>query len=791
MSVFCCEGCHAVNANIVALGLEDFYRLRDGGTLPGAFTPPVLGKRRYEYLDTEAVQQQIIVARSDHEVEARLHIEGIHCAGCVWLVEKLPSILPSVLHARLHVATGRILIRYQAEKGKLSVIAGLLDSLGYSVSPAVGSRESSAENGAERALLVRLGVAGFCAANIMMLAVSLYEGERSGMATQYASFFRWLSLVLALPAICFSALPFFRGAWSGLRLRAPQIDLPISVAIVLGFLLSVWNTAIESPVVYYDSLAVLIFLLLGGRYIQLRAAKRARFEASNAWEVLPMFALRRERGQENRVLTEELALGDEIIVQAGERMPVDGTLLSGTCTVDRSILTGESIPVNVSVGEVVEAGVMNLESTVIVGMQRAGQATRLGRILDSVRDAAIDKPRIVSLSDQVSRYFVVIVLVLAVITFLFWLPYSTQLAAQHAISLLIITCPCALGLAVPVTFSVALGRAAKSGVLIKRGEAIEKLVQAKTVFLDKTGTLSEGKVRVSQQVSIAASEEEHRSALAALRALVEISAHPVSIALRGHLRNITPKAFVTRSFRAGRGVEGVDEQGSQWLLGSVKWLEERGVVFSEKIKDALETIQNDGLASVVFAREGRVVIVYGVEDPLQSEAFELIEELKKEGKGIRILSGDRGVVVTRVGSQLGIPVNDCLGELYPEDKARIVRDQSESSVFVGDGINDAQAMQVACVSIGMRGGIEATLEVADIFVADGAVRGLYRCFVGARRTMQIVRRALTFSLAYNIVCGGLAMAGFMTPLLAAVLMPISSVTVIGLAICSESFVRTD
>ncbi len=778
---FCCSGCEYIYRTISSLGLDDFYKYRETARVSGRKAASPRGGD-YLQLDSKRFHEALVRPRIDGLFEVTLTLDGIHCAGCVWLLDRLPTLLPGIKESSLQFSSGRILIIFDSAL-KLSSIASMLDSLGYP--PRLENSKSNAQGDREtRRMLFRIGVAAFSSMNAMVLAVSLWEGFYTHIEQEYGALFRWGSLVLSLPAITYSAYPFYRTAWLAIRARTIHIDLPISIGLIGGFILSVWNTLMDRPFVYFDSVATLTLLLLVGRYLQARAMMKARSESNVAWSIIPTFA-RAKRGEDwTLIATEMLQEGDIIQVGAGERIAADGTIQSGESSLDTAVLTGESAPVPVNKGGAALAGALNIEAPIIVEVTRVGEFTRIGKILASLHDGKNISP-LLSLTDRVSGIFVLVILFGAVATFLYWY-FKTGIfdAVDTAVALLIVTCPCALGLATPAALTVALGRAGKQGILIRGGDTIERLAGLKKLFLDKTGTLTEGKQKVvNTKLHKNLVEADVRALVSALGQIA--NHHPASKALVEWAGLVDSVILESPRYKAGRGVEGI-YKGSILRLGSPRWIFGEVTHASSSSLDISK--ENDqGLSVVVLEREGVVLAEFQLLDLPLEDAKRSLAILRSMGITLSIVSGDSPGVVEKVGSLVGIPSDECHGSQYPEDKARWITQSSIRSGMVGDGVNDALAMKEADVAIAVRGGVQALLEVVDIYIPTRGILGVAEAVKGAKRTMTVVKYNLVISAIYNILGAAGAICGYITPITAAILMPVSSFTVIGYSLWASTF----
>ena len=766
---FCCEGCRAVWAILHEHGLERYYALRAGG----APAPAPVADRLYAELDDAGFQGRSCRPAPGGLLATDLYLEGVHCGACVWLVEKLPGLLPGVAEARLDLPRSQAHVVWDPRVLSLSAVARRLASLGYTPHPCRGQAAQAARRREDRAMLGRIGVAGAVAANVMAIAFALYGGMLDGMEPEFATFFRWLSLVLTAPSLVWSGGVFFRSAWVALRAGTLGMDLPISIGLLVGFVHGVVNTVRGSGEVYFETVSTLIFLLLFGRYLLRRQQRAAGDAAELAASLYPSSARLLEDGQAREVPLEALVPGALVEVRAGDVVPADGVVVAGRSTVDASLLSGEPVPVAVAAGDRVHAGTLNVASRLELRVERTGEDTRVGRLMTLVEAHARRRAPIVQLADRISGRFVAAVLVLAAATFLLWVRVDPARALDHAVALLIVTCPCALGLATPLAMSAAIGRAARGGFLVKGGDVLEKLTRPGRMWLDKTGTLTEGRARlvrwcgdVSARPLVAAAEA-HSSHPLALAFLEALSGEPRS------------RDMVEIIETHGGGIEARVGERSV-IVGSPAFVESRAKEVVSGLATEVDVLVGAGLTPVLVAVDGRVVAAAGFGDPVRGDAGAALARVRGLGWRLGILSGDHARVVAAVGAGLGLEPDMCRGGVSPEGKLDIVSAALAEGpvVMAGDGVNDVAALAAASVGIAVHGGAEAALAAADVFVMRPGVTRIAELLDGSRRTMRVVRRNLAFSLGYNVIGVGLAMSGALNPLVAAILMPLSSLTVI-------------
>ena len=776
---FCCHGCRAVYAMIHDQGLGRYYDLigedEDRG-LPARTTG-----RSYEEFDDPSFHELYVRPAAGGLLSTDLYLEGVHCAACVWLVEKVPIRLAGVAEARLDMRQSMARVVWDPGATRLSTIARFLDGLGYAPHPYRGIRTREMRRKEDRALLIKIAVAGAAAGNVMMLAAALYGGMWHGIADEYEALFRWVSLVLALAAMG-SASVFFRGALGSLRARALHMDVPITIGILAGFGWGVWATLSGRGEIYFDSVTTLIFLLLVGRYVQQRRQRSATDSAELLYSLSPSSARLIEAESVRIVPLEALVPGMRVAVPAGESIPVDGFVVSGHSDIDASLLTGESRPAPVAEGDGVHAGTLNMSSRLEVQVLAAGENTRVGRLSRLVEESALRRAPVIRLADRISGVFVAVVLALALLTLLIWWRQGAGIAVDHAIALLIVTCPCALGLATPLAVSAAIGRAGREGILIKGGDALEQLSRSGRVILDKTGTLTEGSMELVRWWG----EESVKPLVRQVESKV---AHPVATALVRGLPEVAdaPEVEVERA-ADGSGVRG-RVAGRELLIGSPAHVERSTGPLAEAVTGIVRSYAKEGLTPVLIACDGRVVAAAGIGDPLRPGSAAAVDELREMGWHVGVLSGDHPGVVAALAQRLAIPPEDTQGGATPEQKLNVIeRAAAEGTVvMVGDGVNDAAALSAATVGVAVHGGAETAMAVADVFLTREGLESLGTLFRGARRTMNVIRLNLIFSLLYNVVGAALAMTGLIGPLVAAVLMPLSSLTVITLSFRIRTF----
>ncbi len=776
---FCCSGCASVFEILRAGGLQDFYRHRADAGESG--TVANISRGSYDEFDAPEFAALYCKALPGGLLGTELFLENVHCAACVWLVEKVVTALPGISEARLDLSRSTLAVAWDPTQVRAARVAEWLDSVGYPCHPLHGLDRDAVRRREDRALLMRLGVAGAAAGNAMLLAIATYCGAFSGIEPSYLSFFRMGSALVALPSVLWSAQVFYRGAIAAIRTRTPHMDLPISIGIVVGTVSGLVNAFGSSGEVFFDTITMLVFLLLVGRWLQLRTQRRADSAADHLRALAPATARLVEDGATREVPVEAVPKGATVEIRAGEHVPVDGTVLLGTSTIDASLLTGESLPETVRVSDNVHAGTVNLSARLLVRAEKTGQETRLARIVASVAEASERRAPMVILANRLSAYFVAIILVIAAVTVIATWHLGPSLAIERAVALLVVTCPCALGLATPLAVTAALGRAAERGLMVKGGQFLEALAKPGLIVFDKTGTLTEGHLSVVEF-------EGDPSVRPFVRAAEASSAHPIARALCADLTKEPSLAVESMHETLGGGIEAV-VGGKRLVIGSPRFVEAHAETVPAWVTERVLAFGERALSPVLVAVDGDVRAVFGIGDPVRAEASECLAALRAMGHRVAVLSGDQPAVVNAVVKRIGVPFEIVVGGASPEAKlAFIETNVARGPVYmVGDGVNDAAALSRATVGIAVHGGAEASLAAADVFATASGLRPIVELCEGARRTLRVIRGNLARSLVYNLTVGVLAATGHVGPLLAAVLMPVSSIAVVTSSFRARTF----
>ncbi|MGE5492981.1 MAG: heavy metal translocating P-type ATPase [Actinomycetota bacterium] len=772
----CCPGCQAVAQAIVDNGLSDYYRSRDAlPESPREAMPSVLDQ--LALFDHADFQKSFVRALGETEREASLLLEGITCAACIWLNEQHLSRLPGVSAVDINYATRRARVRWDEARIKLSDILAAIAAIGYRAYPYDAAKNEEISKKERRDAIWRLWVAGFGMMQVMMYAVPVYLAGEGEMSLDIESLMRWASLFLTLPVVIYSSAPFFRNAWRDLKLRRVGMDVPVALGVGAAFAASVWATLVQSGEVYFDSVTMFVFFLLGGRYLEMTARQKAVSVTEALAKLLPAFAQRlpgfpADRNPE-QVVVADLRAGDMVLVRPGDTIPADGRVVEGVSSANEALLTGESRPVAKAPGDPVTGGAINTESPLVVQVEQVGEGTRLSAIIHLMERAAAEKPRIVEMADRIASHFVGALLLVSVAVAVGWWWFDPARALWITVSVLVVTCPCALSLATPIALTVAAGALAKDGLLVTRGHAVETLARATHFVFDKTGTLTTGRMRLIDVMPLGETDRGRCLVLAA--SLEQSSEHPLGLALRHAAEGrFLPGAQSVRS-EAGQGVEG-------FVDGKVYRIGRPGFALGGNVDDlppqAAEWLAG-GDTVVALGCEDRCMALFRLGDEVRPESEALIAALKSEGKKVVLLTGDAPGVAARVATQLGI--EDVRAGVTPRGKYEaVIGLQAAGAVvaMVGDGVNDAPVLAQAQVSVAMGGGAQLARTQADLILLsenlDHLRVGLHR----TRLTLKVIKQNLWWSFAYNFVALPLAIAGYVTPWLAGIGMSASSLLVV-------------
>ena len=769
----CCAGCQAVAQSIIDAGLDYYYAQRtvdaEKAALPDA---DILAQLRL--YDLPDVQQGFVYVQGEVK-QATLLLEGITCAACVWLIEQSLLRISGVISVSINYSNHRLQVSWQEDQVVLSDILLSIQKIGYQAQPFNQEQQQVLQTKQRKQALVRLWIAGLSMMQVMMYAVPTYlYGGTDEIEPVFLWLLHWASMVLTLPVVVYSAVPFYQGAVRDWRNRRVGMDTPISLAIVLAFGASMYALLSKAAAgIYFDSISMFVFLLLGGRYLEQIARRKATDATERLSKLIPVFChvlpyYPAQDGQEG--LVAHLKQGDVVLVRAGEVFPVDGCVVSGSTEVNQALLTGESIPVLKETGQSVQAGTLNVSSPVCVQTTAVGQYTRLSSIVRLLDGAMAQKPKIALLADRYASVFVALLLALAALTMGYWWWTSGfEPALWVVVSLLVITCPCALSLATPTALAAATGFLANRGLLISRGHSLETLAHVTDVVFDKTGTLTTGQFAVTQVQLLGAYSSEQAWAYAA--ALERFSEHPLAQALVAVDSNAFEMTPVNVQNTPGQGVQ-AQMDGLQWAIGRPVWVAD---LFGLNLSESLQAASGSWIA---LGNEQQLVAYFCLQDKLKPDARPLIQRLQDKGMNVHVLSGDGEGAVRSVAQTLNIAQQQA--EATPESKLTYVKNlqqQGKTVLMVGDGINDAPVLVQADVSIAVDGGADVAQAGSDLVMVQANMDLVALALHQGKKTRHIIQENLLWAAVYNVVAVPIAMMGFANPWIAALGMAISSLLV--------------
>jgi Cu2+-exporting ATPase len=759
----CCPGCQAVAEAIVAGGLEHYYKHRSENAANPQALPQALPDELALY-DRSEVQQPFV--QQDGELsETQLLIEGISCAACGWLIEKHLRGVPGVAEAHLNLSNHRLQVRWSDSQLPLSQLLAELRRIGYAGHPWQADQAAARLAAENRRSMRELGVAGLLWMQVMMATMATWPEFNVDLSPELDKILRWTSLFLTTPIVFYCCGQFFRGALRDLRTRHLTMDVSVSLAIGGAYVAGIWSTVTGQGELYFDAVGMFALFLLAGRYLERRARERTAAATAQLVKLLPASCLRLDQGgQSQRVLLSELQTGERVLVQPGALIPADGRVLAGQSSVDESLLTGEYLPQPRSVGDSVTAGTLNVEGPLTVEVQALGDATRLSAIVRLLERAQSEKPRLAEIADRVAQWFLLFILIAAALVGLAWWQIDAERAFWVVLSLLVATCPCALALATPTALTTATGSLHKLGMLLTRGHVLEGLNQIDTLVLDKTGTLTEGRLTLRAIQPLRELDQDACLALAA--ALENRSEHPIA------------RAFG----QAPRAAESVDSHPGQGLQGRVdgRLLRIGEASFVCALSgQAVPSIAGEHGQWLLLGDERGPLAWFVLDDRLREDAPELIAAARARGWQIHLLSGDSSPMVDEVARQLGI--EDARGGLTPDAKLAVLKQLHGAGrrvLMLGDGVNDVPVLAAADISVAMGSASDLAKTSADAVLLSNRLGSLVQGLTLAKRTRRIIVENLTWATLYNGLVLPFAALGWITPIWAAVGMSLSSLLVV-------------
>jgi len=749
----CCPGCETVAQTIVDSGLVSYYQYRTAPAEKADLVPEQL--QALIHYDNDDVQAEF-VRNSENCSEVTLSLEGVSCAACAWLIEKQVAANKGVLSIRVNTTTNRALLAWDKTETRLSELLASIHRLGYKAAPFEADKQEAAYHEQMKQYLYRLGIAGLATMQVMMLAVALYLEVFGDLEPEFKNYFRWVSLIFATPVMLYSALPFYINAWRSLRSRTLGMDVPVSIAMIFAYFASLVATVTEQGEVFFESISMFAFFLLVGRFLEMRARRKAAAASGNLLKLIPAIANKLNGDQ---VPVKTLKVGDQIRVLPGEHIPADGKILSGRVHIDESMLTGESLPVVKQVDDYVFAGTLNGEESFELEVTSSKADSMISNIVRLQDEAQLSKPKIAEIADVVARYFVAVILIVAAGTWFYWHSSRPDDAFWIMLSVLVATCPCALSLATPTALTCATSRMGNLGILLRKSHVFETLCKVNHLIVDKTGTLTHGDIEIDQVQLFGDLSEQQVLAIAA--SLESHANHPIARAF---------KPYVDRTVK----VDDVENVIGSGIFGS---LDSKTV----KIGSASYVLGDNQSAqanTVYLSVDGVHVANFVYRDPIRSETKEFIEKFQQSGVKVTLLTGDTKENAEIVASQIGI--EDVIAEAKPQDKLAYLKgtDEDDITMMIGDGINDAPTLAGAHLSVAMGGGADVAKASADMVLLGDRLDRILEARELAQQTRRIIKENLAWSLGYNLLILPLAVAGFVAPYFAVVGMSASSIIVI-------------
>jgi len=750
----CCPGCKAVAELIRDTGMSNYYTMRDA-------PQPGVGRPANDAAEWPVYDREDMLAAfaesSDGMAEATIYAGGMYCSACSWLIETTMARTPGIVSADINPVTHRLRVRWHTADVGLGGILATLANLGYDPQPLAPESAARPELLEQRAALKRLLVASLGMMQVMMFAVGLYAGDFQGMKPDMQYFLRWVSLAVTTPVVFYSARPFFTSAWRGIVARAPGMDLPVSIAITAAFAGSIYMTITHGPSTWFDSVVMFVFFLTLGRFLEMRARHRSIDRSAALSNVLPNTVTRCGEDGQTTIPSSQLVAGDIVLVRPGESIAADGVLVDGDTAVDEALLTGEASPRPKSIGDPVLAGSINLDSMIQLRVETTGSDTTLGTISRMSERARYTRPTVVQIADRIASYIVVAILVIAAAVGTFWYITAPDRAFVVTLSVLVVTCPCALALATPAAFAAAGTRLAQLRLLVTNGNAIEALARSTRILFDKTGTVTRG-VPVIEAIEVLDDGFDSEQCLRIAAALETVSTHPIASAFRTYEKDV---AISDQSVAVGNGVSGtVDNE--VWRLGRAEFAGAAAAA-----------------TGVYLGVDGRLVARFSISDELREDAADTISHLAELGLRAGLISGDGEAAVRHTAGKLGIA--DYHANCSPEDKLEIIRtaqQNGETVIMVGDGINDAPVLAGADASIAPAHGALLAQISADIVLVGHDLSPVATAIKLSRQTLKIVRQNLAWAIVYNAAALPLAALGYVPPWAAAIGMSASSLIVV-------------
>lgn len=761
---FCCNGCQGVYHLLKDDGLDGFYDKLGNNTI----TPPIEASENLDKFDLDSFKKRYIKTTDDGFQKIDLIIEGIHCAACVWLNEKILYKTDGIIEANINFTNYKAKITWDDDKLKLSQIIAKIQSIGYNAYPydQTVSEEKATKN--KRDYFIKMMVAVFASVNIMMLGVAKYTGFFSGINDDILNLVHIGEFILTTPVLFYSGSIFFKGAFYGLRNRIVNMDFLVISGASLIYIYSIFVLFGASGHSYFDSATMIITFVLVGKYLEVIGKKGAVDTLDKIKSQLPTDATIVQDGVKKIVSLEEIKIDDIIEVKTGEKASVDGLIISGVTSFDETSISGESLPVTKNIGDKVISGTINLDSVIRYKAIKDYEHSTLNNIVNIIEDSLSSKSDIENSANELSKYFSITILTIALLSFIGWyfIDSDFENALIISISVIIIACPCALALATPIASLIGVSWLAKKGILFKEAKYIETFAKATTLILDKTGTITKGNLTVVNQPTI------NEDKVNILYSLVDSSTHPISQAIKKYLQN----HYTNITSLVLDDIKTISAKGLSANFNNQKIIGGNSILMNE---NNLKCIQSD-YSIFHFAIDDILIATFELEDEIKDGALEIINYLQNQNIKVIMCTGDNEKVAAKIANIAGI--KDYKANMSPIQKSEFItnlKQNGEIVIMAGDGVNDAPALATSDIAMAMGNGADVAISVSDVVILNNSLEAVKDSFRISKRTYNFIKQNLAISLVYNVITIPLAVAGFVIPLIAALSMSLSSLLVVG------------
>jgi len=754
---FCCNGCQGVYHLLKDDGLTDSFYSKVG---KNTLSAPIAAGTDSSSFDMESFSSRYIKTTKDGFSSVDLIIEGIHCAACIWLNEKVLGDANGILDVSINFTNNKAKIVWDEDEISLSNIIDKIKSIGYNAYPYDRTDSEKKATSNNRDYFLRMSVAIFASMNIMMIGVAKYSGFFMGMSEDMVHLIHVAEFIFATPVLFYSGWVFFRGAYFGLKNKIVNMDLLVSSGATLTYIYSLYVLFGGAGHSYFDSVSMIITFVLVGKYLEVIGKKGAVDTMDKIKSQIPLEATIVSDGIKKVIPLDKIEVGDIIEVKSGEKASVDGIVISGQSSFDESSISGESNLINKDIGDKIYSGTINSSNVIRYKALKNYANSTLNNIVELLEESLNSRPKIQETANELSKYFSIGILLLALGAFAGWYFYNNDFenALIISISVIVIACPCALALATPIASLIGISWLSKEGLLFKEAKFLETFAKANTVVFDKTGTLTYGKLKVINENSNLNKEE-----LDLLYSLLDSSTHPVSLSV---------KEYIALKYTNLNNIdlEYIEQIASKGLKAKYKNISLFGGISSLKTQ----------YTSYEFRIDDKIIATFELEDTIKENAKDVIKYLNDENIDVIMCSGDNEFVVKKIADELGI--KKYKSRMSPINKANFItslKNDNKSVVMVGDGLNDALALSRADISIAMGNGSDISIEVSDVVILNDSLEGLLKSFYISKRTYKFIKQNLVISLIYNIITIPIALAGYVIPLFAALSMSLSSLLVVG------------